>query len=185
MKSTNLILTALFAALIAAGCFILIPLPGGIPITFQDMLVMLSGLLLGPLHGSAAVAIFLLLGAIGLPVYTGKAGIQVLLHGPTMGFLWGFLLIAFLGGLALKIFLPLEKSHSHKKAMLVICSTALMQNVVMFACAIVGFMFVTHATLQKAALAVLVPFIPGNVIKIVLMTFLTKKFRPVIWNYTH
>lgn len=185
MKSTNLILTALFAALIAAGCFILIPLPGGIPITFQDMLVMLSGLLLGPLYGSLAVAIFLLLGIIGLPVYTGKAGIQVLLHGPTCGFLWGYLIIAFLGGLALKIFLPNGKIHSNKKTMLVISLVSLLQNVVMFSCAIYGFMLVTHATFQKAVFAVLIPFIPGNVIKIVLMTFLTKKFRPVIWNYTH
>lgn len=185
MKSTNLVLTALFAALISAGCFLLIPLPGGIPITFQDMLVMLSGLLLGSLYGSIAVAIFLLLGVIGLPVYTGKAGIQVLLHGPTMGFLWGYLLIAFLGGLALKIFLSQEKVHSEKKQWLVICLTAVFQSVVMFACGIVGFMLVTQATLQKAVIAVLLPFIPGNVIKIVLMTFLTKKFRPVIWNYTH
>lgn len=185
MKSTNFVLTALFAALIAAGCFILIPLPGGIPITFQDMLVMLSGLLLGPLYGSIAVAIFLLLGVIGLPVYTGKAGIHVLLHGPTLGFLWGYLLIAFLGGLALALFLPQGKVHSPKKTMTVICLVALFQSVVMFACGIVGFMFVTHATVQKAVLAVLLPFVPGNVIKIVLMTFLTKKFRPIIYNYTH
>ena len=185
MKSTNLILTALFAALIAAGCFILIPLPGGIPITFQDMLAMSSGLLLGPIDGIIAVAIFLLLGVIGLPVYTGKAGIQVLLHGPTMGFLWGYLLVSFLAGLALKIFLPQEKTHSQKKQWIVISLVVIFQSVIFFACGILGFMFVTHATLQKAVLAVLVPFIPGNVIKIVLMIFLTKKFRPVIWNYTH
>lgn len=149
------------------------------------MLAMSSGLLLGPIDGSIAVAIFLLLGVIGLPVYTGKAGIQVLLHGPTMGFLWAYLLVSFLAGLALKIFLPQEKNHSQKKQWIVISLVVIFQSVIFFACGILGFMFVTHATLQKAVLAVLVPFIPGNVIKIVLMTFLTKKFRPVIWNYTH
>ena len=44
-KSTGTILVALFAALISAGCFIQIPLPGGIPIILQDMLAMLSGML--------------------------------------------------------------------------------------------------------------------------------------------
>ncbi|MDE6068016.1 MAG: biotin transporter BioY, partial [Treponemataceae bacterium] len=117
--------------------------------------------------------------------YTGKAGIQVLLHGPTMGFLWGYLLVSFLAGLALKIFLPQEKIHSQKKQWIVISVVVIFQSVIFFACGILGFMFITHATLQKAMLAVLVPFIPGNVIKIVLMIFLTKKFRPVIWNYTH
>ena len=55
------VMTALFAALISAGCFIHIPLPGGVPITVQDMMAMLSGLLLGPLYGSASVLIFLIL----------------------------------------------------------------------------------------------------------------------------
>ncbi len=180
-----MILTALFAALISAGCFILIPLPGGIPIAFQDMLAMLSGLLLGPLYGSFAVVIFLLLGAIGLPVYTGKAGIQVLLHGPTCGFLLGYFFAAFLGGLALKVFLPQEKKYSEKRQWLVISLTAFFQSALLFACGIVGFMLVTKASFQKAIAVILLPFIPGNVIKIVLMTFLTRKFRSVIWNYNH
>ena len=84
--------------MICAGCFIHVPLPGGVPIALQDMLAMLSGLLLGPFFGSLAVLIFLLLGAVGLPVFTGKAGVHVLVAGPTSGFLWGYLAAAFVGG---------------------------------------------------------------------------------------
>src|SRR5574344_596437 len=94
-KLTGVVFTALFAALIAAGVFIQIPLPGGVPITVQDMMALLSGLMLGPIYGTLAVAVFLLLGIIGLPVFTGKAGIQVLIAGPTGGFLWGYLFAAF------------------------------------------------------------------------------------------
>ena len=98
-KSTGTILAALFAALISAGCFIQIPLPGGIPIILQDMLAMLSGMLLGPLYGSIAVFVFLVLGSIGLPVFSGKAGLQVITAGPTGGFLIGYLLGALAAGL--------------------------------------------------------------------------------------
>lgn len=82
-KLTHIIFTALFAALTAVGCFIQIPLPSGVPIVLQDMLAMLSGLLLGPIYGPLSVAIFLILGIIGLPVFSGKAGLQVLIAGPT------------------------------------------------------------------------------------------------------
>ena len=60
-RGAGLILTSLFAALICAGCFIQIPLPGGIPIVIQDMMAFLSGLLLGPILGSAAVLIFIII----------------------------------------------------------------------------------------------------------------------------
>lgn len=187
-KSTYLILTALFAALICAGCFIQIPLPGGIPIVIQDMMAMLSGLLLGPLYGAAAVAIFLLLGVIGLPVFTGKAGIQVLIAGPTGGFLWGYLAAAIVGGLFFWIALPQKidgKKYSPARQYVFIAIAAFLATATAFALGIVGFMLVTKVTLAKTLAAVLLPFIPGNTIKLVLMIFITKKFRPVIFNYTH
>ncbi|MBR5017679.1 MAG: biotin transporter BioY, partial [Spirochaetia bacterium] len=105
-KSAPLVLTALFASLISAGCFIQIPLPGGVPVAIQDMLAMLSGMILGPLYGASAVLIFLVLGCIGLPVFTGKAGVQVILAGPTGGFLIGYLLGALAAGLVLAALLP-------------------------------------------------------------------------------
>ena len=86
--SMGFVFTALFAALTAAAFFVQIPLPGGIPIILQDMMAMLCGLLLGPVYGGAAVLLFLLLGVMGLPVFSGKAGISVLVYGPTCGFLW-------------------------------------------------------------------------------------------------
>ena len=63
-KLKGLVLSALFAALISAGSFLIIPLPGGIPIVLQDMMAMLSGLILGPVYGAIAVAVFLLLGSM-------------------------------------------------------------------------------------------------------------------------
>lgn len=181
----KLVLSAMFAALASVGCFIQIPLPGGIPIVVQDMLCMLSGLLLGPLFGSLAVLIFLLLGAIGLPVYSGKAGLHVLLNGPTSGFLWGYLLAAFLGGLLLALALPQNKEHGKAAQWIFITLAALLATVTAFACGVAGGMIIMRISFSRALAGYVLPFIPGNLIKLALMVLLAKKFRPVIYNYTN
>ena len=182
-KSAPLVLTALFAALISAGCFIQIPLPGGVPVAIQDMLAMLSGMILGPLYGTAAVLVFLVLGCIGLPVFTGKAGVQVILGGPTGGFLLGYLLGALAAGLVLAALLPAGRKPSTSAAYIVIIIAALVATFVLFACGIIRFMHLTGYEFGKTMAAVLIPFIPGNIIKLILMVMLTKKFRPIMNNY--
>lgn len=185
MKSVKLqkklVLSALFAALVCVGCFIQIPLPSGVPIAIQDMMAMLSGLLLGPVFGGLAVLIFLLLGAIGLPVFTGKAGVHVLLAGPTSGFLWGYLLAAILGGTILALLLPKKKAAAQ---WVVITLAALAATAVLFVLGIAIGMRIINVGIEKALAIFLIPFIPGNIIKLVLMVLLTKKFRPAIAAYT-
>lgn len=182
-RSMGIILSALFAALIAAGCFIQIPLPGGVPVVLQDMMAMLSGMLLGPVYGTIAVFVFLVLGCIGLPVFSGKAGLHVIIGGPTGGFLIGYLLGAFAAGLILALLLPSSKKHGAAKSYIIISVAGLIATVVVFVAGIIGFKLVTHYDMAKTLAVVLVPFIPGNIIKLVLMVLLTKKFRPVIANY--
>lgn len=91
---------AVFAALIAA-LSIVPPIPVGafgVPITLQTLGVALCGLCLGPWRGTAAVALYVLVGAAGLPVFAGgSAGIGVVL-GPTGGYLIGFIVATFVLG---------------------------------------------------------------------------------------
>lgn len=199
------VITALFAALISAGYFINIPLIGGVPVTVQDMMAMLSGLLLGPLYGSAAVLIFLILGSIGLPVFSGKGGINIILNGPTGGFLAGYLFGALIGGLIIYFGLgkyrkrkessvsensenaEINKNYSPKKdiyEVLIILSAALTATVIVFALGIIRFhLLLPNKTFREVLLITLVPFIPGNIVKIAIMTILTKKMRSVLLNY--
>ena len=149
----------------------------------QDMLAMLSGMILGPLYGTGAVVIFLVLGCIGLPVFTGKAGIQVILAGPTGGFLAGYLLGALAAGLVLTLLLPAGKKPSTSAAYIIITIAALVATFVLFACGIVRFMQLTGYEFGKTMAAVLIPFIPGNIIKLILMVMLTWKFRPIVNAY--
>ena len=90
MKSKNMVLCALFASLIAVCAWISIPV-SDIAFTLQTLAVFLSLGLLGGRRGCAAIGIYLLLGAAGLPVFSGfQGGIGVLLN-VTGGYLWGFL----------------------------------------------------------------------------------------------
>ena len=91
-------LTALFAALIAAGTFIAIPI-GPVHIVLQNLFALLSGLILGPLMGGTSVALFLLAGILNFPVFAGASGGIVRFAGPTGGYLPGYLLSAVTAGL--------------------------------------------------------------------------------------
>jgi biotin transport system substrate-specific component len=93
-------LTALFAALTAAGTFIAIPLPfSPVPVVLQNLFAVLAGLCLGPIRGSLAVGLYLLAGALGAPVFAGASGGFARCLGPTGGFLIGYLLAALIAGL--------------------------------------------------------------------------------------
>lgn len=93
----NAILCALFAALIAVGAFIKVPIPY-VPFTMQSFFVLLAGLLLGAKYGSLSAAIYLLIGLFGVPVFTEGGGFGYVLK-PTFGYIIGFVVEAFLTGL--------------------------------------------------------------------------------------
>ncbi|MDR2701155.1 MAG: biotin transporter BioY [Spirochaetaceae bacterium] len=96
----RLTLTALFAALIAGGTFVVVPLPfTPVPVVLQNLFIVLSGLVLGPVLGTAAVLLFLIAGALGLPVLAGASGGIAHFAGPTGGFLAGYVLAAFTSGI--------------------------------------------------------------------------------------
>ncbi len=94
----RLVWCALLASLIAVGSYLHFPL-GPVPISLQVCFVLLSGFVLGPGWGFAAVAMYVLAGLAGLPVYSGgSSGIGHIL-GPTGGYLLGFLAAPLITGL--------------------------------------------------------------------------------------
>lgn len=88
------------SAIICVLSQISIPLPTGMPITLQTFAVALCGYFLGMKYGTVSVSVFLALGALGIPVFSGfRGGIHMLTAGLTGGFLWGFIFLAFFCGL--------------------------------------------------------------------------------------
>lgn len=101
-RSTGVTLVGIvgFAAAVAAASQIAIPLPGTpVPLTLQPMLVILAGMMLGPMAGVASMALYLAAGASGLPVFTpaGAPGVARL-FGPTGGYLLAYPAAAFVAG---------------------------------------------------------------------------------------
>jgi biotin transport system substrate-specific component len=89
-----------FALAVAAASQVAIPLPGTpVPLTLQPMLVVLAGMLLGPVAGAASMMAYLVAGALGAPVFTpmGAPGIARL-FGPTGGYLLAYPAAAFVAG---------------------------------------------------------------------------------------
>ncbi|MBQ4067138.1 MAG: biotin transporter BioY [Clostridia bacterium] len=98
MKNRKTVFIGVMAAVISAVSVWQIPLPFGVPFTFQVLAVALSGYVLGAGGGSIAVCVYLALGAVGAPVFSGFAGGVATLAGPTGGFLLGFLPLCALCG---------------------------------------------------------------------------------------
>jgi len=102
--TTDLALIAAFAALISACAYLgAIPVGGaGVPITLQTFGVMLAGCVLGPIRGFLAVSLYLLLGAIGLPVFAEHSSGLAVFSGPSAGYLIAFPFAAALAGFLVK-----------------------------------------------------------------------------------
>ena len=95
-RMRSMVYCALFTALIAVGAFIRVPVPV-VPFTLQYLFTMLAGLLLGSKRGAVSVAVYVLLGLAGLPIFTEGGGLGYIFK-PSFGYLAGFCVGAYLTG---------------------------------------------------------------------------------------
>ncbi|MDN6605404.1 biotin transporter BioY [Brevibacterium sp.] len=99
-RAGDIALIAVFAALLAAFA-IMPPIPvgpAGVPITLQTFAIALCGLVLGPWRGGAAVLLYVVLGLLGLPIFSGMSGGIGVLAGPSAGYITSFTLYALAVG---------------------------------------------------------------------------------------
>ncbi|MEZ7197610.1 biotin transporter BioY [Pseudodesulfovibrio karagichevae] len=153
-----LVWTALMAALIGAGAYLIMPI-GPVPVSMQPFFIFLAGYLLGPRHAVLAMGLYLLAGIIGLPVFAGgKSGLGYLL-GPTGGYLIGFLGTAFLCGLA--------RTREGGLPWLRGTLAGLAAVGVAYLTGAVWLKFVLSLTWTKAVALGVLPFIPWDMLKVV------------------
>ena len=152
----RLVLIALFAALLAVGGWISLPI-GPVPITLQTMFLTLAGLVLGPRDGALAALLFLAAGLLGLPVFSGgKGGLAVFL-GPTGGFLLAFPLAAWIFGFA---------GGGRPVPLLKAVLLCLAGSALVFAIGALRLMWLMDLSLNKALWAAVIPFLPGGALKL-------------------
>lgn len=97
LTTRELTLCSLFAALIAIGAFLQIPLPNFDYFTLQFFFVLMAGMLLGARLGAMSAALYVLTGLLGIPVFAAGGGISYVLR-PSFGFLLGFIVTAYCSG---------------------------------------------------------------------------------------
>lgn len=162
-NGTDLGLIAVFAALVAGAALV----PGlalngfGVPITFQTLAVMLTGLVLGPARGFAAVGLYTLLGLAGLPIFSqGRSGLAIL-AGPSAGYIIAFpIAAAVVGWLATVVIRRTTKA----RALWFFLAATVTSVVFVHTLGVLGIALNSKATLEQAFLSDLV-FYPGDIIK--------------------
>ena len=164
INTKSLVICAMFAALTCAVAPISIPLPGGVPITLQQVSIMLAGLLLGAKLGALSQLVYVLLGAFGLPVFAGFHGGMGSILGPSGGFLVGYPFLAAVCGL---IYWKWGRQRSGAAKYGVMALAMVLGNALLYVFGLGWFMHVTGNTLGQAMVLCMLPFIPGDVLKMV------------------
>ena len=163
----RIVLAALFAALMAVCSQIQIPLPM-VPINLALFAAHLCGALLGAKWGALSISAYVLLGLVGAPVYAGFASGPAALFGKTGGYILGYILSAFLVGL-----LSRRIGFTFKG----LCLSMLVGVVACYAFGTVWFMAVTGLNLMTSLAYCVIPFLPGDAVKIVLAALLALRLK--------
>ena len=163
----NLVLAALLTALIAVCSQIQIPLPM-VPINLALFAVHLAGALLGAKWGALSMTAYALLGVVGAPVFAGFSSGPAVLFGKTGGYILGYILCALLVGL-------ISRRIGYTARGLVIAMVAGVAACYVFGT--IWFMVITGMSLQLSLTYCVLPFLPGDAVKIALATFLALRLR--------
>lgn len=169
-KLKLMVYSSIMASLMAVGAYIAIPV-GPVPIVLQNLFVMLAALLLGGRWGFISVCVYLLAGAVGLPVFAGGTGGLGKFVGPTGGYLIGFAAAAFIIG---------TLSEKGKGSVLVDVCAMVLGTIVIYAVGVSWLKVVTGMTFSKAIAVGMLPFLLGDALKIVAAVPIARALRPVI-----
>jgi len=161
-------LVALFAALTAIGAWIRIPIQP-VPITFQVFFTLLAGAILGAWLGALSQLIYILLGCIGLPVFAGGSSGLGVVFGPTGGYLFGFVIGAYLIGRMVGI--------RQNPGYLWFLASMLLGVALIYLLGMIQLMMVTRMTLQKALAVGVLPFVGIDLIKAIVAALVARKFK--------
>ena len=171
MKTKTMILCAIFAAILCVFSVMTIPI-GPVPISMGLFGIMIAAGILGLKRGTIAVAVFILIGVVGVPVFTGFRGGVAPLAGPTGGYIWSYVPMTAVIGL-----LTLKTPSNKWLAMLRYFLAFLTGVVVCYIMGTIQFMFVQD-TGVKAALGICVlPFIPFDIAKALAVSYISYAVR--------
>ena len=153
----RMVFIALMAAILCTAAPFAVFLPGGFPLSLTTLVIYVSGIVLGKKDGTAAVVVYILLGAAGLPVFSGFSGGLGKLLGVTGGYIVGYIPCALITGLFADLF-PQKKWAAPLGAVL--------GTITLYAVGTAWFVLTSGSGLLPAAALCVVPFLPGDAVKI-------------------
>ncbi len=168
MQTQGLVFVALFACLTVVGAIIAIPLPFTlIPLTLQIPFTLSSGIVLGPKKGALSQLLYLFLGGIGLPVFAQFQSGFSMLFGPTAGFLWGFILSAYLTGWLYQRF----RFQSLFQLYLILFAGL----ITIYCSGVIGMVLILKYSIIEAITVGVLPFIPIDLLKLLLTAIVVRR----------
>ena len=174
ITTQELTMMALLAAILCVSSYINIPLPiSPVPITAQILVVNLIALLLKPKKAALTVGVWLLLGAVGLPVFSGGRGGFGILAGPTGGYAFGYLLMAFVVA-----FLCGKCKKAVEKLLILI----IVGIPIMYVLGVAWMKYVTGVDWMAAWTTGALAFLPGDIVKAVAAVAIAKPLYPLVAN---
>lgn len=141
-----------------------------VPVTFQTVGVLYAGLLLGPKKGALSQIIYILMGLLGFPLFARGGGLTYILT-PTFGYLLGFVIASYLAGHARK-FIFTEFNSQFIQGILII----IFANLAIYFAGISWLMLFLGLSLKKSIQVGFMPFIPGDILKIMLVLLMFSGF---------
>ena len=151
-------MTAIFSALLCVLAPLSVPLGGLVPISLATFVIYLASALLDVRSSVLSVIVYILLGAVGLPVFSGWQGGVGKLLGVTGGYIIGYIPMAFVISITRSLF-----SRKWALPVSMLCGT-----LVLYVIGTVWFVFQTKNPLLSALSSCVLPFIPGDAVKIAL-----------------
>ena len=173
LTTYQLTLTAVMAAVICVLGPISIAIPvSPVPISLGSMAVYLAVTVLGMKLGTLSCLIYLLLGLVGLPVFAGGSAGAAKLFGPTGGYLIGYLFLALIAGAFVGRFAENKWKNIAFAALGMILGT-----IVLYALGTAWLAYSAGMDFQAALWAGVIPFIPGDLVKMVIAVLLESAVR--------
>ncbi|WP_425446313.1 biotin transporter BioY [Dethiothermospora halolimnae] len=163
MKTKDLVIVSLFTALTAVCAQIFVPLPfTPVSVTLQTLAVFLSGAILGSKKGALSQLVYILLGAIGIPVFSEFSGGLHILAGITGGYIWGFPIAAYIIGKVVEIY---KGDSTYVHVVSYTCSL-LIGIAVIYTLGTLQFSLLNDMTFMQSLKLAVIPFIPADLFKI-------------------
>lgn len=164
LSTRDLVLCAFCAAVTCILAPISVPLAGEVPISLATFAVLLSGILLGGRLGALSQLIYVLLGSVGVPVFAGWTGGIGITLGITGGYIIGYIPMALVAGL---LYYRFGRNSSGVRKYITMFVSMFLATAVLYLIGTAWFIAQTKMTLAASMAACVIPFLPGDLIKIV------------------